>query len=205
MKIIAFILFSFVLNFFGYAQDFDQMNLDSLVHSHLSEYSEQTGNAILLSGKEQRAIVFFEKVYLDSVKVEKDSSVAELPLFDRPRPGVSLVQLLSFDEESDSFQKSTVDTLDVNLGWSGCHMTEYVDSAAIIKHRNSSSLVLLMCHPVVYSCSSMTYYYMKSYSFTPSSTEFMFSEETLEPLSVYPHKNNWREKAFKQIKWSNNH
>ena len=202
MRIFVFILLFLTLNFFGYTQGSDQLNLDSLVHSHLSEYSEQTGNAVTLSDSAETVYVFFELLYLDSVKTGEEGSAERFDQLLKPRPGVSLFQLLYFDEGSKSFQKRTIDTLDANSGWSGCHYTDVVDSAGIVKHGSKKSLALLMCHPVKHSCNSMTFYYMKSYTFARKHGEFQFTQERLHALSVYRQGKQWREDAFKSISWA---
>ncbi|MFK7786124.1 MAG: hypothetical protein AB8B56_13465 [Crocinitomicaceae bacterium] len=201
MKTCSFVLFLLWVNTLtAQSQTIEHLNIDSLVASHLGEYSMQTGNALVVSDSTTSAVVFFEKLFLDSINHEKDSS--DFLVFTellRPRPSASVFQLLYFDEESNSIQKRTVDTLDINLGGSTCHFTAVVDSAAVVSRGNSTYLVLLMCHPVFYSCNSVTYFYTKSYTLSRFSDKLHFSDGSTPEIGLYIHESNWREKAFRDF------
>lgn len=172
--------------------------IDSLITSHLGPYSHQIANPVVLSTDEHPTIAFFEIQYLDSVEATEESF---LDMAFRSRPAISLVQLLTFDEASDSFKKRTVDTLDVDPGGGGCHYLEVVDSAALIHHDNSSSLVLLMCHPVWPTCSSMTSFYFKSYRIDPNAIFNDIVMERIEHSRYDLYDTEQQKKAFQQLKW----
>lgn len=174
-----------------------ELNVDSLVTAHLGFYSDLTGNPILLSTNEHPTIAFFEIQYMDSIEKTEESSLAWQFY---SRPARSLVQLLSFDPLSGSFKKQTVDTLSVNAG-GGCHFLEIVDSAALVHHDKSTSLVLLMCHPVRPTCSSMTYYYFKSYAIDPTAPFSDVILERIEHCRYDLYDREQQKKAFQQLKW----
>lgn len=175
---------------------FDPLTVDSLVNAHIGNYSVQSGNPVVIAGGDQPVIAFFEVQYLDSVE---ENPRNQFDPFYSGRPAFSLFQILEYDT-NHVFRKKTIDTLDANSGYSNCHMTEVVDSAGIVKHGKSASLVLLVCHPVVSTCSSMTYYYLQSYSL--SSPKTPFEKERLESMdNIDFYRQDRREKAFKHVTW----
>jgi len=178
----------------------DKSTIDSLVNANLGMYSFQSRNPVVIAGGDQPVIAFFEVQYLDSVE-ETEEFFPELGF--RSRPSISLVQLLTFDSTSYSFKKRTVDTLDTHPGGGGCHFLEIVDSAALIHHDKFSSLVLLIYHPVMPTCSSMTYYYFKSYAIEPGSIFKDIVLEKVERSRYNLYDPEQQTKAFQQLKWEN--
>jgi len=171
------------------------INIDSLTSLHLGKYSIQTGNSVAIPNS--NAIAFFEMQFLDSVEREQKYLFKELEFFSPP--AMTLFQLLQFDEKKQSYQKTTLDTLDINLGSSTCHMANRVDSAAVLTQGNVTSLILLICHPVAATCSSMTYYYLKSYDISSENNLLLFENKEIKQAYLNCWKNNWRENVFENI------
>ncbi|NVK66004.1 MAG: hypothetical protein HWE22_15545 [Flavobacteriales bacterium] len=175
---------------------FDPLTIDSLVNAHIGKYSVQSGNPVVIAGGDQPVIAFFEVQYLDSVE---ETPRTQFEPFYSGRPAVSMFQILERDT-NHVFRKKTIDTLDANPGYSNCHMTDVVDSAGIVNHGKSTSLVLLVCHPVMITCNSMTYYYLQSYAL--SSQENPFEKEPLESVNnIDFYRQDRREKAFQHVTW----